>query len=65
MTIEILRYKLTRLKEEYRILDEKMTTLMSSPLYDQVSAQRLKKRKGQLKDEIVKIQTRLIPDIIA
>lgn len=65
MTAEDIKHKLNKLKEEHRTLDEKIARLMIQPLYDQVAAQRLKKRKLQLKDEIIKIKTKLIPDIIA
>ncbi|MBS0272359.1 MAG: DUF465 domain-containing protein [Proteobacteria bacterium] len=65
MTKEDLKHKLDKLKEEHRALDEEITRLMLIPIYDQVAAQRLKKRKLRLKDEILKLQTKLLPDIIA
>lgn len=65
MTLVGLKHKLNKLKEEHRALDEKITCLMMKPLYDQVTVQRLKKRKLQLKDEIIKIKAKMIPDIIA
>lgn len=65
MTTENLKHKLTALQEEHRALDEKITHLMGTILYDQLAVQRLKKRKLQLKDEILKIQAKLVPDIIA
>lgn len=65
MTIEDLKHKLNKLKEEHRALDDKIACLMEKPLYDQVAVQRLKKRKLQLKDEIIKLKAKLIPNIIA
>lgn len=65
MTKEDLKHKLDKLKDEHRALDESIAYLMLTPLYDQVAVQRLKKRKLRLKDEILKIQTKLLPDIIA
>ncbi len=65
MTREDLKHKLNNLKNEHRALDDEIACLMTTPLYDQVGVQRLKKRKLQLKDEITKLQTKLIPDIIA
>lgn len=65
MTAEGLKHKLNKLKEEHRTLDERISHLMGNSLYDQVAVQRLKKRKLQLKDEIIKVKTKLIPDIIA
>lgn len=65
MTIDDQKYKLNKLKEEHRALDEGIACLMEKPLYDQLAVQRLKKRKLQLKDEIIKLKTKMIPDIIA
>ena len=65
MSLETLKQKLLKLKEEHRTLDEKIAQLMKEPAYDQLALQRLKKRKLQLKDEIIKVKTKLIPDIIA
>jgi len=65
MTTELLKHKLSRLTEEHRALDDEIARLMEKPLYDQLAVQRLKKRKLQLKDEIIKLKTKMIPDIIA
>jgi len=65
MTTELLKHKLDRFTEEHRALDNEISFLMATPLYDQLAVQRLKKRKLQLKDEIIKIKTKMIPDIIA
>ena len=62
---EDLMHKLDKLKAEHRSLEETILNLMSTHLYDQVSVQRLKKRKLHIKDEITKLKTKLIPDIIA
>lgn len=65
MTKEDLKHKLNKLKEDHRALDEEIERLMAVPHFDQVGVQRLKKQKLQLKDEIIKLQAKLIPDIIA
>lgn len=65
MSIEDLKQKLGKLKEDHRALDEKMKHLMEIPLYDQLAVQRLKKRKLLLKDEILRLKAKLFPDIIA
>ena len=59
------KHKLNKLREEHSLLDVEIARLMLFPLYDQLAVQRLKKRKLQLKDEIIKLTTGLIPDIIA
>ncbi len=65
MATQDKKHKLNKLKEEHSLLDGEIAYLMLSPLYDQLAVQRLKKRKLQLKDEIIKLKTGLIPDIIA
>lgn len=62
---EMLRIKLEVLRREHRDLDEAVRALETSVLPDQLMMRRLKKQKLVLKDQIVKIEDRLIPDIIA
>ncbi len=63
--LEPLREKLAALKQEHRDLDSVITRLEESYPRDELQLRRLKKRKLVLKDEIVKIDALLIPDIIA
>ena len=65
MSIEELKHKLNKLKEEHRALDDEILRLMENPLQDQLALQRLKKKKLYLKDKILNLKTKLIPDIIA
>ncbi|HXC54742.1 MAG TPA: DUF465 domain-containing protein [Rhizomicrobium sp.] len=60
-----LRAKLAELTQEHRDLDNAIAALTESGARDQLQLTRLKKRKLQLKDEISKINDRLLPDIIA
>ncbi|HZV21903.1 MAG TPA: DUF465 domain-containing protein [Hyphomicrobiales bacterium] len=53
------------MKQEHRDLDEAITALEASQERDQLRLTRLKKRKLALKDEIARLQDRLLPDIIA
>ena len=62
---EQLREKLAHLMEEHRDLDDVINRLMRTPPIDFIQLQRLKKRKLSLKDEIQKVESDLIPDIIA
>lgn len=62
---EELRGRLALLEQEHRDLDQAINALLSQQSVDQLQAQRLKKRKLQLKDQIAKIQDQLLPDIIA
>jgi hypothetical protein len=62
---EAIRIKLEALKSEHRDLDEVIERLLEKPPFDQLQLQRLKKRKLGLKDQILKLESQLIPDIIA
>ena len=60
-----LRELLARLLQEHRDLDAAIEALVISPGSDLIQVQRLKKRKLLLKDHISKIESELLPDIIA
>jgi hypothetical protein len=60
-----LRRRLEELESEHRDLDDVIERLADGSIHDQLQIKRLKKRKLQLKDEITKIRSRLLPDIIA
>ena len=62
---DAIRNKLETLKSEHRDLDEVIARLLEKPPFDQLQLQRLKKRKLGLKDQIIKLESQLIPDIIA
>jgi hypothetical protein len=60
-----IRERLQSLEIEHHDLDDVIGRLASDPSQDRLQLQRLKKRKLVLKDQIQKLRTRLIPDIIA
>ena len=62
---DILRERLAHLRSEHRDLDDVIARISSDTPFDQLQIQRLKKRKLGLKDEILKLESRLLPDIIA
>ena len=62
---EAIRAKLLTLKSEHRDLDDVIDRLIEKPPFDQLQLQRLKKRKLGLKDQILRLESQLIPDIIA
>ena len=62
---ELLRQKLDELRLEHRDLDDVVHRMQMTGGMDQMQMQRLKKRKLNLKEMIVKIENQLIPDIIA
>ncbi|MDZ4094569.1 MAG: DUF465 domain-containing protein [Paracoccaceae bacterium] len=62
---DMLRIKLEVLRRDHRDLDEAVQALTASVSPDPLMLRRLKKQKLALKDQIVKIEDELIPDIIA
>lgn len=63
--VDRLRERLAELKSEHRDLDDVITQLTERGPYDRLQIQRLKKRKLMLKDEIARLESKLLPDIIA
>jgi hypothetical protein len=60
-----LKEKLDRLVSLHRDLDTAITALIEVRPLDQLQIQRLKKRKLQVKDQIQRLNSGLLPDIIA
>lgn len=60
-----LHARLGALRLEHRDLDSAIGALSGGIVQDQLQLARLKKRKLMLKDEILKLENQLIPDIIA
>ena len=60
-----LREQLSWLIAEHRELDLEIMALEEQPHSDQLQVKRLKKRKLALKDRIISLEDRLLPDIIA
>jgi hypothetical protein len=65
LDVEALKAKLAALIVEHRDLDDVIARLAERAPFDQLQLQRLKKRKLALKDQISKIESELLPDIIA
>ena len=59
---QLLRVRLDELRREHRELDERIASLHSDHLSDQLTLKRLKKRKLWLKDCIARLESALIPD---
>lgn len=62
---EELRQRLEQLRSEHRDLDDVIARLSERAPFDQLQMQRLKKRKLMLKDQIARLESQLLPDIIA
>jgi hypothetical protein len=67
MTIETdtIKQNLATLRMEHRDLDAVIDRLVEDPDADQLQIQRLKKRKLAVKDLIARLDSLLLPDIIA
>jgi hypothetical protein len=64
-TDDVLRVELEVFRREHRDLDEAIRAMQQTGTADQLTLQRLKKKKLMLKDKIALIEDRLLPDIIA
>jgi hypothetical protein len=60
-----LRARLASLRIEHQDLDAAVEALSAKALPDQIQIARLKKKKLMLRDEIVRLEDQLTPDIIA
>ena len=60
-----LRVQLEELRSEHRDLDEAIRAMAETSPFNQIQIQRLKKRKLALKDQIIRLESKLLPDIIA
>lgn len=63
--LDSLQDRLAGLRLEHRDLDDVIDKLSSGGAADQLQIQRLKKRKLVLKDLITRIESEMLPDIIA
>ena len=62
---ELLKAELERLRNMHTSVDVEINRMLSAQPVNQLAAQRLKKQKLALKDQIEKIRSKLMPDIIA
>lgn len=60
-----LERRLAALREEHQDLSDSIEALEERPQPDMLQIARLKRRKLALKDEIVRLEDLLMPDIIA
>ena len=65
LDLEATKAKLAALRSEHRDLDEVIAQLAEKAAANQLQLQRLKKRKLVLKDLITRLESEMLPDIIA
>jgi hypothetical protein len=64
-TREEMAKQLVDLETEHRDLDKAIAALTAAEDYDRLQAQRLKKRKLSLRDQIMRLEGKLLPDTTA
>ncbi len=62
---EAIAARLAQLRSEHSDLDALIDKVAEEGVFNQLQVQRLKKRKLALKDMIAKLESMLLPDIIA
>lgn len=65
MDTEEIKRRIVELQVEHRDLDDAIARLGGQAGVDELTLRRLKKRKLQIKDSIVQLQMKLVPDIPA
>ncbi|HVA35669.1 MAG TPA: DUF465 domain-containing protein [Stellaceae bacterium] len=65
LEIEAIKTKITQLKAEHRTLDDDIRRLEEGATFNPIEMQRLKRRKLALKDLLARLESKLLPDIIA
>ncbi|WP_372706314.1 YdcH family protein [Brevundimonas sp.] len=63
--VQALRTRLKALRLEHADLDASIDALGHMPIPDQLMIARMKRKKLLLRDEITRIEDRILPDIIA
>ncbi len=62
---DAIKHRIVELQLEHRGLDQMIDTAAAERSLDDLQLRRLKKRKLQIKDAILTLQMRLVPDIPA
>ncbi|MDH5710940.1 MAG: DUF465 domain-containing protein [Gammaproteobacteria bacterium] len=63
--IKQIQTRIIELELEHRDLDQLIEQLVLDPRFEELHIKRLKKRKLKIKDELMMLKNRLIPDILA
>lgn len=63
--IEHYKRRFVELRVEHRDLDDVISRLARDPLVDELELKRLKKRKLMIKDQIARLESKVIPDLNA
>ena len=63
--LSYIRKRLYELRLEHRDLDDAIEQLAAMGTFEELKIKRMKKRKLQLRDDIARLENKLIPDILA
>jgi hypothetical protein len=63
--VEHYKRRLVELRVEHRDLDDVIARLAKDPLVDELELKRLKKRKLMIKDQISRLESKVITDLNA
>jgi hypothetical protein len=63
--LDEMKRRLNELKVEHRDMDDVIDRLLEAAPFDQLQVQRLKKRKLMLKDQILRLESSILPNITA
>ena len=63
--IRQIKVRIVELELEHRDLDQLIEQLVHDLSFEELHIKRLKKRKLQVKDELTRLEDKLIPDILA
>jgi len=62
---EAIKLKIFELRTDHRDLDDAIRQLTEAPYLDQLQLGRFKRKKLKLKDAILRLESKLIPDLNA
>ena len=65
MDVQKIKLRLQELALEHKDLDDAIILMREKHFIDELQIQRFKKRKLKIKDEIILLESKLIPDIEA
>ena len=65
MNKESLSERLERLRVEHSVLDHRIDEMCSEGIYDDIQILRLKKQKLAIKDQMGRLESDLVPNLIA
>ena len=60
-----IKQRIHELSLEHKDLDDALTLMKERPFIDELQIKRIKKRKLNIKDEMLLLESKLIPDIEA